>query len=186
MNWCMESPGGHCKASAVCDQELSKQLFPCGILLEVLRRRVVSSPAHEKLRLLWASLCQGGVPCGIRSQRLRDLDQVVRIEHRCWSLCCFERVRSVRVFWDRLNEGWASGNWGKRVHQFTTIPTRSSTHDALVKRFMDSKLTTMGKVHLGVSSGPGVDFRSKVRKWRNWPGLTASSNRVCWEITLAM
>ena len=25
----------------------------------------------------------GGVPCGIRSQPLRDLDQVVRIGHRC-------------------------------------------------------------------------------------------------------
>ena len=35
------------------------------------------------------------MPCGIRSQPLRDLDQVVRIEHRCRSLCCFERVRSV-------------------------------------------------------------------------------------------
>ena len=37
------------------------------------------------------------MPCGIRSQPLRVLDQVVRIEHRCRSLCCFERVRSVRA-----------------------------------------------------------------------------------------
>ena len=49
----------------------------------------------------------------IRSQYLRDFDQVVRIEHRCWSLCCFERFRSVRTFRDRLSGGWASGNWGR-------------------------------------------------------------------------
>ena len=53
-NWCMESPGGHCKASAVCNQKQSKRSFPYGIPLGVLRRRVVSSPAHEEARLLWA------------------------------------------------------------------------------------------------------------------------------------
>ena len=37
------------------------------------------------------------MPCGIRSQPLRDLDQEVRIEHRRRSLCCPERVWSVRV-----------------------------------------------------------------------------------------
>lgn len=50
---------------------------------------------------------------------------------------CPERVRSVRVFRDRLSGGWASGNWGRirpRVHPFPTILTRSSTDDALVKK----------------------------------------------------
>ena len=32
---------------------------------------------------------------------------------RCRSLCCFKRVRSVRIFRDRLSGGWASGNWGR-------------------------------------------------------------------------
>ena len=48
----MKSPGGHCEASAVCDEEQSKQSFPYGILLGVLRRRLASSPAHEEARLL--------------------------------------------------------------------------------------------------------------------------------------
>ena len=43
-------------------------------------------------------------------------------------------------------------NFGPRVHPFSTIPTRSSTHDTLVKRFMDSKLKTVGEVDLGASS----------------------------------
>ena len=51
--------------------------------------------------------------CEIRSQPFRDLDQVVRIEHRCQSLCCFE--------------------------PFPTIPTHSSTHNALVNKFMNKK-----------------------------------------------
>ena len=46
-------------------------------------------------------------------QPLRDLDRVLRIEHRCRSLYSFERVRSVRVFCDRLNGGCASGNRGR-------------------------------------------------------------------------
>ena len=55
MNWYMESPGGHCKASAVCDQKHSKRSFLYGILLEVLRRRVVSSPAHEEAMLMFVN-----------------------------------------------------------------------------------------------------------------------------------
>ena len=43
--------------------------------------------------------------------------------------------------------------FGPRVHPFPTIPTRSSTHDALVKRFMDTKKQTMGKEDLSVSPG---------------------------------
>ena len=54
MNWCMESPRGHCKAYAVCDQEQSKRSSSYGIPLWVLHRWVVSSPAHEEARLLWA------------------------------------------------------------------------------------------------------------------------------------
>ena len=65
------------------------------------------------------------MPCGIRSQRLRDLDQVVCIEH-----------------------------------SFPTIPTRSSTHDALVNKFMDAKLKTVRKVDLGAS--PRVEERKEV------------------------
>ena len=53
-NWCMISFGGHCKASAVCDQKQSKRSFPYGIPLGVLRHRVVSSPAHEEARFMWA------------------------------------------------------------------------------------------------------------------------------------
>ena len=117
MTWCMESAGRHCKASSVCDHEQSKRSFPYGIPLRVLRHRAVSSPAHEDAKLLSAWLCRGGMLCGIRSQPLWDLDQVVRIEHRCWSLCCFERVRSVRVFRDRLSGGWASGNWGRNLDE---------------------------------------------------------------------
>ena len=113
-NWCMESPGGHCEASAVCDQEQTKRSFPYGIPLGALHRRVVSSPAHEEATYQRPpQLCGGGVPCWIRSQPLRDLHQVVRIEHRCRNLCCFERVRSALAFRDRLSRGWASGNWGR-------------------------------------------------------------------------
>ena len=39
----MESPGGHCKACAVCDQEQSKRSFPYDIPLGVSRRRVMDS-----------------------------------------------------------------------------------------------------------------------------------------------
>ena len=53
------------------------------------------------------------MPCGIRSLPLRDLDQVVRIEERCRSLCGYERVPSVHVFRDRPSGGWASGNWDR-------------------------------------------------------------------------
>ena len=47
----------------------------------------------------------------------------------------------------------ATSEFGPRVHPFPTIPTRSSTHDALVKRFMYSNLKTVGKVDSGASSG---------------------------------
>ena len=57
MNQCMESPGGHCKAFAVCDQEQSKRLFPYGIPLGVLRRRVVSSPAQMVQKLCLVPGC---------------------------------------------------------------------------------------------------------------------------------
>ena len=40
MNWCMESPEGHRKASAVCDHEQSKLSIPFGIPLGVLLRQV--------------------------------------------------------------------------------------------------------------------------------------------------
>ena len=94
------------------------------------------------------------MPCGIRSQPLRDLDQVVGIGHRFRSLCCFEQVQSVRVIRDQISEGWASGYWGRTsVHPFPTIPTGSSMHDVLVNKFMDSKLKTVWKVDLGASSG---------------------------------
>ena len=53
-NWCMESPGRHCKASAVCDQEQYKRSFPYGVPLGMLRHWVVSPPDHEEARLLWA------------------------------------------------------------------------------------------------------------------------------------
>ena len=43
---------------------------------------------------------------------------------------------------------------------FPTIPSRSSTHDALVKRFMDLNEKTMGKVQLGAS--PGAEGRKDV------------------------
>ena len=62
---------------------------------------------------------------------------------------------SVRAFRDRLSGGWASGIWSRtsvrRVHPVPTIPIRSSTHDALVIKFMDEKLKTVGKVDLGAS-----------------------------------
>ena len=38
-----------------------------------------------------------------------------------------------------------------RVHPFPTIPTRSSSHNALVKRFMDINKKTMGKEDFGAS-----------------------------------
>ena len=95
-------PGGHCKPSAVCDQEHSKQSFPYDIPLGMLRRRVVSSLAQEEARLRW--------------------------------------------------------DFGPRVHPFPTILTDSSTHDALVKKIMDLKEKTVGKVDLGASSGA---------KWKN-------------------
>ena len=67
-------------------------------------------PDPLKAGLMWAWFCQGGVPCGIRSQPLQDLYQVVRIEHRRRSLCCPVRVWSVHVFQNRLSGVWASGN----------------------------------------------------------------------------
>ena len=44
-------------------------------------------------------------------------------------------------------------DFGPRAHPFPTIPTRSSSHDALVKRFMDLIDKTVGKVDLGASPG---------------------------------
>ena len=41
----------------------------------------------------------------------------------------------------------------ERVQPFSTIPTRSSTHDALVKLFMDLKLKTVGESDLRAFSG---------------------------------
>ena len=45
--------------------------------------------------------------------------------------------------------GW---NFGPRVHPFPIIPCCTPPHDALVKTFMDLKVTTVGKVDLGASS----------------------------------
>ena len=44
-------------------------------------------------------------------------------------------------------------DFGPRVHPFPTIPTRSCTHDTLVKRYMDFLKKTVGKADLGASSG---------------------------------
>ena len=88
MNWYMESPGGHCRASAVCDQEQSKRSFPYGIPLGALRREADVDLALLRWYTMWD---QEPAPSG----------------HRCRSMCCFERVRFFRVLWDRLSGGWA-------------------------------------------------------------------------------
>ena len=51
----------------------------------------------------------------------------------------------------RLGFRELGSDFGLRVHPFPTIPTRSSTHDALVKQFMDLKEKTVGKSDLGAS-----------------------------------
>ena len=61
MNWCMKSPRGYCKASAVCDQKLSKRSFPYGIILGVLRWQVV--PSRPKRRRGWGEPSSVEVVC---------------------------------------------------------------------------------------------------------------------------
>ena len=64
---------------------------------------------------------------GNRNQPLPDLDQEERIDHRCWSLCCPERVTSVHVFRDRLNGGWDSGDCGRLWSEGTPVPNYSDS-----------------------------------------------------------
>ena len=45
-------------------------------------------------------------------------------------------------------------DFGARVHRFSTISTRFSTHDALAKKFMDLNDKTMGKEDLGLEEVP--------------------------------
>ena len=44
-------------------------------------------------------------------------------------------------------------DFGPRVHPFPTITTRSTTHDALVNKFMDSKFKTVVEVPASSSRG---------------------------------